>query len=231
MRKLLLGTAALAAITASVVTWATPCEADPVFELGSTFTVQGNDFPTNFTGATATLGTPTTINAGQLQLSETFTPVSASQEWVVFDFATASGGPIIGNGTANFSMAISGVATTAPAVLSNPFAYFTSNGTPFGPLTPGSGFGVEANPITGTGQVLDFVGFSPGAPSSTFSLNIFSDPASFLATVGVDPTTANDFHFGALLTLPVPEPASLGILASGVVGLGAMRRRRNRRLH
>ena len=145
----------------------------------------------------------------------------------MFDFTTVSGGLIIGDTAANFSMAINGVQTTGPAVLSGPFAYFTADGTPFGPLAAGSGFGVETNPIIGSGDVFDFVGFTPGAPAGTFGLNIFSDSASFLSSSGVNLTTANDFHFGALLTLaPIPEPASMALLSAGVCGLGALRRHR-----
>jgi hypothetical protein len=234
MHKLLLGTVAMAAVAASVVGLPAPSYADPVFAIGSTFTVTGANFPTDFAATNATLGTSTTLNGGQLTLGESFTPISATQEWVVFNFAgvNANGAPtpVIGNTAVNWSMAISGFQTTGPAVLSNPFVYFTDNGAPDEPLTALSGFGVESNPITGSFDVLDFNGFSPGGPASTFGLNIFSNPASFLNNVGVDPTTANDFHFGALLTLaPVPEPASLMILGTGLVGLGAIRRHRRKR--
>ncbi len=224
MRKWLLGTAALSALAVAAAVSATPSQADPVFALGSTFTVTGQDFPFDFSAETATLGTPTITAGGQLSVGESFTPVGATQEWVVFDFASVGGNPVIGPPALNFSMSIDGFQTTGPAVLSDPFAYFTFLGTPFEPLTPASGFGVETNPITGTGDVLDFVGFSPGAPSSTFHLDILSDPAAFLTTVGVDPAMATDFHFGALLTLtPVPEPDSLAILGIGLFGFAALR--------
>jgi hypothetical protein len=124
----------------SLVAWAAQGRADPVFALGSTFSVSGTNFPTDFAATTATLGTPTTING--LQVSETITPASATQSWMVFSF-TNSSGPVIGNPALNFSMDIAGVQTTGPAILSSPFAFFTHDGTPFGPLTAGSGFGVE----------------------------------------------------------------------------------------
>jgi len=196
-----------------------------VFALGTTFNVSGTDFPTNFSATPEMLGASTTVNG--LSLSETITPVSATQEWIVFTFANPSG-PVIGDPSADFSLAISGFQTVAPAILSSVFAYFTQDGTPFAPLTPASGFGVETNPITGTGPVLDFVGFTPTAPFESFNLSVFSNPASFLGAVGVDATTANGFDFAALLTLPVPEPASLAVLGCGLAGLGAVRRRARR---
>jgi hypothetical protein len=199
-----------------------------VSALGSTFNVNGQDFPGNFSGATATLGGAAgALDSTGLTISETFTPVSPTQEWVVFNFGvTANHTTIIGSGSANFAMSITGVHTNGPAVLSQPFAYFTHSGTAYSPLHATSGFGTESNPISGSFPVLDFAGFTPGAAATSFGLDIFSNPASFLSAAGIDVTTANDFHFGALLTLPVPEPSSLALIGGGLLGLGAVRRGR-----
>ena len=102
---------------------ALPVQADPVFALGSTFTVTGTNFPTDFGPTPATLGSATTLNGGQLTLSETFTPISSTSEWVQFDFATTSGSPLGGNPSANFRLTINDIQTNEPAVLANAFVY------------------------------------------------------------------------------------------------------------
>lgn len=195
-----------------------------VFKIGGTYSVTGTDFPTDFGPQNVTLdGTTKLINAGQLALSETITPVSPTSAFILFNFSTVSGGPIASDASAEWSLSIDNVPINGSGVLSNPFVYFTANGTPFAPLTPASGFDVTTNPITGSGPVLDFVGFEPVTVTGSFDPYVFSNPYMFLSAVGVNPSETNDVHFGAEISLLVP--GSVLLLGAGLLGLGAVLRR------
>jgi hypothetical protein len=220
--KWLLASALTAALGATV---APSARAAAVFVLGGSYTVTGANFPSNFGPEAVTLDQTTKpIESGALIVSETITPVNATTALILFNFATSSGGSLAGNANANWTFAIDNIPIHGSGVLSDPFIYFTANGTPYSPLTAASGFGVTTNPITSTGQVLDFVGFTPVVVTGSFTLNVFSDPYTFLNSVGVDTGTANDVHFGAEISL-IPEPASVLLAGLGLLGVSAVRRR------
>ena len=214
----------LAAGLATALAWIAPARADTILNTGSNFTVTASDAPTNYTDSGGVLGSTSLIAGGTIQVSETVTVLNNNQEWVVFGFSTVSGGAFIGSGAATFSLAITGIQTVAPTVESNVFAWFATNGTPSPSITAGSGFFVETNPITGSGQVFDFGNGSSGLNQS-HGLNIRANPASFLSARGVDIANANQFYIGGLLT--VPEPASLTLFGFGALGIAALRRRRS----
>ena len=213
----------LASIVVAALAWVTPARADTILNTGSNFTVTAADAPTNYTDSAGVLGSTSLIAGGTIQVSETVTVLNNYQEWVVFGFSTVSGGAFIGSGATTFSVEVSGIQTVAPTVESNVFAWFATNGTPSPSITAGSGFFVETNPITGSGQVFDF-GNGSSSLNQSHSMNIRANPASFLATRGVDIANANQFYIGGLLT--VPEPASLALFGFGAFGLAALRRRR-----
>lgn len=220
--KWLLASALTAALGAPAVPSA---RAAAVFVLGSNYSVAGTNFPGNFGPETVTLDQTTKpIDSGALTVSETITPVNASTAFILFNFATPGGGSLAGNANANWAFTIGNIPIHGAGLLSTPFVYFTANGAPYSPLTAASGFGVITNPITGTGQVLDFVGFTPGVVTGSFTLDVFSNPYAFLNSVGVNTSTANDVHFGAEISL-IPEPASVLLAGLGLLGLATVRRR------
>jgi hypothetical protein len=218
---------ALLAAALGLAPWVgSPSRADVI--LGSSYEVTGTGTPTDFDEMTTFDQTTKSIDGGALTIKETVTPVAGGGQWVDFFVqGGANGGPIEASPSDNYSFVINHIKIDAPAILTTPFLLFTAGGTPIDSgLSPGSGFGVMTNPMTGSGQVIDFVGFTPFLVTTEFGLNYFSNPFSFLFSLGV-PDSVNGFHFAALLA-PVPEPSSLALAGVGLAAF-AWRRLATRR--
>jgi hypothetical protein len=217
--KRLLGFAALAAIALLLLA---PAVRAGLFQIGSTYQVSGTNFPTDFGPDAVTLdGTTKLINGGLLSLSETFVP-DATGEWIQFNLATTNGGPLAGDLQALWQMRIRNVALNQPSVLSNAYIYWDANGVAFSPLTLiGNAIAVGPSPI---GPSVPAVLFLPGR----FGPRLFSNPTvtetpyAGISNGGIDPSTANGFHFG-LHASPVPEPATAVLLAVGCAAAGLVR--------
>jgi hypothetical protein len=218
-----------AASIASLVLSSNPEARGELFQLGSSFLVTGTNFPTNFGPATVTLGQSTTVNNGQLTLSETFVPDGPNAEWAVFNFSTTSGGPLAGNSSGLWQVNLNNIPLTQVVNYDNAFIYWTANGSAFSPLSLwGNVTQIAPNPINPS---LGPAFFLPAGGTLT-SLNVFANvfPYSFLNDVGVNTSAANDFHFGVHVTA-VPEPSAWVLLAIAVGMVGVTRvMRRCRRL-
>lgn len=196
---------------------------------GSTYSVTGTNFPSGTATMTATEGATTSI-AG-LTLTDTLVSTGTSGEWIQFNFVNPTGGGLAGNNGANWQINVDNLQLSAPALFDNAFFYWTVNGTPVSPINSFGGIQYQGNvnPITGVGPVFGGNSF-PGVPITSFDSLIFVSPYSFVTSGGV-PVTANDFHFAIHYTLttppPLPEPASLALLGSGLLGLAFTRRRKN----
>jgi len=201
-----------------------------LLNFGSTYTLAADDLAGGSFSQTVTLSSAAQSIGSGLQITETTTLLSGGAEFAEFFITTVTGGPIFASQTANFNLTASGIQLVSPAVHSNLYVNATTDGVASSPLTAGSGFGVESNPNSGSqgagSDALFFNSFVPGPASTTTRLNVFSDPADFLSTLGVDTADANGFFFGMELSPAVPEPSTWAMMILGFAGVAFMAYRR-----
>jgi hypothetical protein len=201
-------------------------------QTGSSFNVDNTNFIDTFSQSVTFTGTGqnTAIDGGKLLINEQVFPTGASGAWVQFSFTTAGGGPLAGNLNANWQAEIENVHFATTLVVDDHFCYFSANGVPFSNLKGDSSSNVETNPVTGTGEVLEFDN-TPGQPKTSEGFFVFADPYTFVQTHNVNPETANGFTmaFHVDLPNPVPEPSTLTLLSTGIGLLCARSWRRQKR--
>ena len=163
----------------------------------------------------------TTIDNGQLTLTQTIYNVAGGAQWLDLNFQTVGGGQLANNLGDLWEMQANGIQLSAPEFITGFYLYFTLNGTAFNPINqaPGYNLPVEPNPIDPALGPVFGTTYQNLGPFSVVDTYVDSNPYNGLSAEGVDPNTANGFHMALMMT-PVPEPSTLtlAIIGSGVVG-------------
>lgn len=214
---------------------ATTCQAAHagLFVPDSTFQVQANSSPDTFTDTvTLTPGTVQSLDGGAVDLTVSIVSAGGSNEWLVFDYSTTSGGVLSQPGD-YWSVNEVGLQAINPVNLIAAYLQFSTNGvvqTPTGSIFGGSS--VAANPVPG----FSGTGFANGGYSAPLSnplpaLGTYVDPWSYLDNTGIDSSTVNGYEEALEFTptQPVPESSTWAMMAIGFVGIGSFAYRRGRK--
>jgi hypothetical protein len=202
--------------------------------VGRQYTVNNINFRNTFTENVSLDGASSTINSGQLNVSETIVPDGLYSVWVVFDFETTSGGPLATNLSGSWRGRVENIQFLTPVGLDAFFVYWDVDGVPFSNILPLFGNTiVTTNPLTGSGEVYYGEAAGPVPLSLTHALFATLNPYNQLNSRNINSATANGWHIAGHFTSPipingVPEPGSLLLGGLGAIGVFAGARRRQR---
>jgi hypothetical protein len=203
-----------------------------MFVPGSTFTDAGGNSPDSFSTIVTLAPGTTSPDGGALNLTISEV-MEGSDEWLVFDYQTASSGTqLVPNTGDDWSIAQTGLDLAAASNFVGAFAEFLDSSgnaiTPSSAIFPG--YSVMSNPVpggAGTGEGVFFTAAVPAGPLP--DLGAFIDPFDALDGTGVPSANVEGFYQAlefAPVTTAAPEPSTVLLFGAGLLGLGLMRRLR-----
>jgi hypothetical protein len=228
MRRLLLAS--------TIVALPVIAQADPLFTIGSNFTVTGTGSPTDFSEVVAFTAGDHSIDNGLANLNIAIVPDASTpqSEWAVFTITATSGAlsPTLGD----WSFDLLGIPAAVPLNFTGDASQFFAGATVLS-QSPNGVFGqtLMSNPVPGgpAGQAEGTLGFvDPIGSGPLPELGAFIDPFSILSGHGIDPSTVTGFsealQFAPQSPVATPEPAALSLIGTALVGFGVIGRRRKR---
>jgi hypothetical protein len=220
------------AVGALLAALSTGAHASELFNLGSSFTVNGTNSPDSFSNTADLTAGSQLLDGGALELTISF-HTSGADERVVFQY-DATDGPL-SQANSDWSLNELGVQTTQATNFIGAFGQLTVGGVPQTLADPiFSGYSTMSSPVPGlSGPGTGVSGFVAPFPSGPLpNLGAFMDPyGSFITAAGLDPTTVTGWTQALEFTSQtsgVPEPATWVMMLSGLLGLGIAARRRSK---
>lgn len=203
-------------------------EAASLFVPGSTFTDAATNSPDTFS-TTMTLAPGTTSpDGGALNLTISDI-ISGPDEWLVFDYQTATSGTQFVPVTSDYwSIAQTGLDLAVPANFIGAYAEFLdSSGDSIAPSNAiFTGYSMESNPVpggVGSGVGASFV--APVPAGALPDLGASLSPFDQLDGDGVPSADVEGFYQALEFTASAaPEPAPMALFSIGILGLGLLRR-------
>ena len=180
----------------------------------------GTDFNQTITIGDGT----TTLDAGEMTVTQTLVPAGAGVEWLVLDFEATGGRLLAGDPNAYWSIQYN-AQLASPGYETGRFFYWAVDGAATSPIYPFLTItGIETNPLDPSGGQV-YGNFNPpgGAPLTAANFSLFVTPYSAIAGGGMNINKVNGIVIGLQVTdASVPEPSSLTLGALGAVAIGGI---------
>jgi hypothetical protein len=194
--------------------------------VGGSLSIGVDDSPlgTSFTQNLTLMPGTTTIDAGEMTLTQSIFQAGPHSQWLVLDFEATGGHLLAGNPDIGWQAGGSGQ-LSSPSINTSIFAYWSVDGIatqtihPFGQFTS-----IETNPIDPNLGLVYYANRNT-APSEIIGGSGHANPYNVISQGGMNPGKVDGFVLGLLEVdvNAVPEPSTIGLMMFGILGVGTLR--------